>query len=368
MSCKAVQTNDDIAKDYLWKDYTYFSGQTDKIIQHFADFASRLKQDFFHDQDDVQVLDIGSNDGSLLKQFTHHGCKVVGIDPAETVVTIAVNNGIDTKLGLFSKQTSRQHFNEGQFDVITAFNVFAHSADMQEMAAEVTRCLKKEGIFCFEVQYLGDIVEKDILGTVFHEHMIHYSLKSAQPFLRRYGLEIIDFERNSIQNGSIIFKACHLSSELIQMAQVEKLSALEDYEHHIGIDSTDWAHGFRERISNIRDQAQNYLANKKKVCAYGAARSGPTIAIQYGIEEKISCLFDDHPSKCGKFSPFRALSVRRTADLRVEEYDHTVILAYIHYKPIIRNNMDYLRSGGKFIMLWPFFKVVDINNLGDLGL
>jgi len=368
MNCKAVQTNDDIDNEYLWKDYTYFSGQTNRIVRHFEEFSTSLKREYFEQKEELQVLDIGSNDGSLLKEFNKLGCTVVGIDPADTVVEVALEQGIDTKLGLFNASTSKKYFSDEQFDVITAFNVFAHSADMPEMAGAVKRCLKPEGIFCFEVQYLGDIVKKSILGTVFHEHMVHYSLTSAKSFLKSFQLKIIDFERNDIQNGSIVFKVCHEGSQLASTARVDKLADLEEYEMQIGITTTEWSDGFLTRLNTIKAEAKAYLDDKNRVCAYGAARSGPTIAIQYGVEEKISSLFDDHPSKCGMFSPFKGLKVRSTSELDAAEYGHTIILAYIHYKSIIRSNMRYLRDGGKFILLWPSFKVIDIYTLSEIGL
>ena len=106
--CKAVQTNDDIDSDFLWKDYTYFSGQTDKIVKHFDEFSNYITKTY--DIQDKNVLDIGSNDGSLLKQFKYKGYKVQGIDPAQTVVEEARRNGIPTELGLFNNVNSEKIF------------------------------------------------------------------------------------------------------------------------------------------------------------------------------------------------------------------------------------------------------------------
>ena len=178
--CSAVQTNDDIDSDFLWKDYTYFSGQTLKILSHFDEFCNYITKNF-----EIQnkcILDIGSNDGSLLKRFQSKGFRVQGIDPAKTVVEEAKKNGIPTELGLFNKQNSEKYFKNKQYSLITAFNVFAHSHEMQNMAETIVKLLSDEGIFCFEVQYLVDIVKEKYIRTFFHEHMIHYSYASAKNF------------------------------------------------------------------------------------------------------------------------------------------------------------------------------------------
>ena len=202
--CTAVQTNDDIDPNFLWDGYTYFSGQTKKILEHFNDFAFDITDNYFKDQT-ISVLDIGSNDGSLLECFARNGHSVTGVDPAETVVSKAHEKGISTHLGLFTHELATQKLSKSSYNLVTAFNVFAHSSDMESMIRGVEYCLDENGLFCFEVQYLGAIAKKNILGTFFHEHMIHYSLSSADNFISKNGLQIIDYRVNNIQNGSIIF-------------------------------------------------------------------------------------------------------------------------------------------------------------------
>ena len=349
-----MQTLDNIDPDYLWKDYTYFSGHTPKIIEHFRTFVDDLTHNYQFDKD-ASVLDIGSNDGSLLLQFKDKGFDVEGIDPAETVVSVARSKNIKTHLSLFDSNAVEKYFHEAQFDVITAFNVFAHSPSIREMAKSVSFILKPNGIFCFEVQYLLDIVQKRILGTFFHEHMVHYSLSSASHLVKEYGLEIVDFRRNNIQNGSIIFICQKISSDAATRTKVltneSKLNALMSVENHAGILSNSWGSYFFEDIINIRKKVANLVQrvspnDEIRFAGYGAARSGPTLAIQYGFEQYLTCLFDDHPAKVGLYAPLRGLKVLPTSELSANEYRYVFILAYIHYKPIIRNSIEYLTQGG----------------------
>lgn len=366
LDCGAVQTQDDISPEYLWHDYTYFSGQTQKIIDHFSSFTVSILDKYFENQS-PSVLDIGSNDGSLLKQFQSRGCVVQGIDPADTVVKEATSNGIPTVLGLFNTSTANSALQSRQFSLITAFNVFAHSHEMDEMATAVTQLLAPDGLFCFEVQYLPDIISKHILGTIFHEHMIHYSYFSASNFMSSYGLTIVDAWRNNIQNGSIIFIAAHSSCEArVSLSDSERLFQLSQLEQTLKLNSAEWASSFSATIRSTRLKVLELIKSTGPVAAFGAARSGPTLAIQYGLDQNISCLLDDHPSKCHKYSPFNELSVFPTSHLNAASMPYCVMLAYIHYIPILKSHRKYLADGGIFILLWPEYKLVSIENVDSI--
>jgi len=364
--CRAVQTQDDIASQYLWTGYTYFSGQTKGILNHFKNFVDRLSEriDLSHDK---TVIDIGSNDGSLLQFFKDRGCSVYGIDPAEEVASVAEKQGIPTYVGLFDDRVI-EHF-RGAFqsaDVITAFNVFAHSPDMQGMIAGVKKLLNPNGLFCFEVQYLGAIVDKKLLGTVFHEHMIHYSATSAAAFLKKNGFRLVDVERNTIQMGSVIFYAAHEGSgHTVQPSVADMLEKeVED-----GLIGDEWSRDFRGYIDQMRRHAEVLSSSYKKdqltVVGFGAARSGPTFAIQYGLENLMQFLLDDHPSKCHKYGAFEGLLVKPTSTLSDEHIDVAVILAWIHAKTIVSNHRQYLERGGRFLVLWPEVQEVTSTNVDE---
>ena len=363
--CKAVQTNDDIDSDFLWKDYTYFSGQTDKIVKHFDEFSNYITKNFAIEN--KNILDIGSNDGSLLKQFKSKGYEVQGIDPAYTVVKEARINGIPTELGLFNKSNCEKFFKNKKYSIITAFNVFAHSHEMQDMGETMSKLLSDEGIFCFEVQYLVDIINKNILGTFFHEHMVHYSYESARNFLKQFSLEIIDYERNNIQHGSIIFIAARKGSSIcLTKKNQSKINNLISEESIIGLSNTHWASNFNRNIALTRTKVLDFISENKikenSLAGYGAARSGPTIAIQYEIDKYIGVLLDDHKQKKGMYAPFKSLRVLGTENLNYKIHPITIILAYIHFKPIIKKHINYLNDGGIFIILWPSFNIINKEN------
>jgi SAM-dependent methyltransferase len=363
-SCGAVQTQDDIESDFLWDGYTYFSGQTKGILNHFSEFSSQIINQYKLKQGS-KVFDIGSNDGSLLKCFKDKDFLVFGVDPSDIVAKVANDTGIPTFVGLFSDDCIRYFPEENRTaDLITAFNVFAHSPDMVGMIRGVKQMLAKEGVFCFEVQYLGDIAEKKLVGTIFHEHMIHYSLTAAKKFLDLHEMKLIGYTRNSIQMGSIIFHATHKESMKPTSNEVSQLGAEEEAS---GLVNAKWALDFKDYISEQRRQVdklrQKWLNQNIEVYGYGAARAGPTLAIQYGLERCIKAVFDDHSSKSGKFGVFESMEIIPTYKLMELLPKVVVILAWIHAGTIVKKNKEYLESGGKFIVLWPEVNEVSLSNV-----
>ena len=366
-ACGGVQTQDDIDPKFLWQDYTYYSGQTQAIVRHFNDVAEDVGG-MIGGLAGKRVFDIGSNDGTLLDSFRQRGARVWGVDPADTVIGVARARGIKTYHGLFDEEIVRSFDSEDRAaDVITAFNVFAHSADMPGMCRGVANMLEDDGVFLFEVQYLGDISRRKILGTFFHEHMIHYSAIAADNFLRAHGLKVFDYLKNNIQMGSIIFCAAHEKNAA--RTRTQRFNALLAQEKALGFDSTKWAKEFSAYVERNRQRGRNLgeqiEASGDRIAAYGGARSGPSLLIQFQIDRCVDIIFDDHKEKVGKYNPFRALQVLPSAKLSAREYKYCAVAAYIHIKPILQSLDEYLSSGGRVIALWPQFTVISLENRAE---
>ena len=366
--CYCVQTLDSINSDYLWSDYTYFSSQTDGIIKHQEEFALKILDQYQIEKNSI-VFDIGSNDGTLLQAFKSRDCRVFGVDPADTVADIANSHGIETHVGLFSSNemdSFPEKYRTNFASIITAFNVFAHSDDMQGMIDGVKRALLPDGIFFFEVQYLKDILDKKLIGTIFHEHMIHYSVNSAQNFLEDNDMLLIDAQRNGIQKGSIIFTAVKKGNILEEQDSVSILKKLENNDGYTdGSKFEEFNSSIRKNRDIVSTIVQEIEQKRGEIVGYGAARSGPTLAIQLGLENTLTSLYDDHPSKVDKFSAFESLKVFPTSELIIKMPSLTVILAWLHSKNIISKSVDYLQKGGKFLVLWPEVVIIDKNNYSE---
>lgn len=357
--CGHVQQLDVIDSKNLWESYTYYTGNAKGMPEHFQQVANSMIQKS-EPPPGALVVDIGSNDGSLLKPFKMAGYRVLGIDPAKEVAQRAIDAGIPTIPALMSLDLARQIRKEhGPTHVVCAFNVFAHADDLGEMADSVRTMLAPDGLFFFEAQYLLDIIDGVLIATIFHEHMSHHSVKPMVQFLERHGLELIAAERARIQHGSLIGTVQLKGRSRPVEDSVGRLLALEAERH---LDDLATLRKFDAKVKELRKRTMALMAKWKsagaKIAGYGAARSGPTLISQLGLAGMIEYIVDDHPQKVGKYASGDGIPVVPTSQLLERMPDYTVILAWVHSQKIIESNREYLEKGGHFVVLCPETRVV----------
>lgn len=357
--CGHVQQVDIIDPKTLWDSYTYYSGDAKGMPEHFQNVASKAIKAAAAPAGSL-VVDIGSNDGSLLKPFKSAGYRVLGIDPATDAAKRANDAGIPTITSLMTRDLAKRIREEhGPAHIVCAFNVFAHADDLGEMVDCVHTLLAPDGLFFFEAQYLLDVIDGMLIATLFHEHLSHHSVKPLVKFLDRHGLELIAVERAQIQHGSLIGIVQLKGGKRPIEESVTKLVALEDERK---LDKPATLHAFGAKVKELRARTAELVAKLKaqgaSVAGYGAARSGPTLIIQMGLSGKIDYIVDDHPQKVGRFASGDGNPVVPTAELLARMPDYAIILAWVHSKKIIETNQDYLNNGGHFVVLCPETRVV----------
>jgi hypothetical protein len=248
--------------------------------------------------------------------------------------------------------------------VICAFNVFAHADDLAGMADCIREMLAPNGLFLFEASYLLDILDRMLLGTIFHEHLSHHSLKPLDIFLRRHGLELIGVQRNTIQGGSIIGTVQHQGGPYQAFPAVKELLELERSRR---LDQPETLKDFASKLQQLKQQLGGMISGfkqeGKKIWGYGAARSGTTLIAQMGLGKVISHIVDDSPDKQNKYSPGDHIPILPSRELAIQKPDYVFILAWIHAARIIDNNQAYLQQGGHFIVCFPDVKVVGAEHL-----
>ena len=228
------------------------------------------------------------------------------------------------------------------------------------MLFSINDILDNNGVFIFEVQYLGDIYEKKILGTFFHEHMYHHSVISLKNFFDKYNMTLFDIETVNIQKGSIIGYVCKgnkfkVKNSVLKMIKTEKKrgttkeSKLKDLARYIQD---------QKKISNKIFKK----FDKKNFAIYGAARSGPLLAENLCDSKYFKYILDDHVMKINKFSAYKSLKVFPTKFINKFNPNLCVILAYLHSKKIISKHLDYLRNGGSFLLLYPKVNLINFKN------
>jgi len=362
LDCGHVQQLDILDSDTLWDGYTYLSGKAKGMVEHFNQVSADVIETYKPAPDSL-VIDVGSNDGSLLRPFQLRGLKVLGIDPAKEVARYATESGVETIPDILSFSLAQEIVEKhGQASVITAFNAFAHADDLADMAKSIQYMLAPDGIFLFEVQYLLDVMDKMLIGSIFHEHMSHHSVKPMKQFLARFGMEIIDIKRVPIQHGSLIGAVQLVGGKRKINSSVDDLLKLE---RERGLDKPVTIKRFAKNLRKLRDDASILIEDWKQtnasVAGYGAARSGQTLISQLGFSGVIEYIVDDHPQKVFKYPAGDGIQVLPTKELYSRMPDYTVILAWVHAAKIIEKNQDYLDAGGKFVVLCPEIKIVSNN-------
>lgn len=359
-SCGHVQLLDVVDPSVLFAHYSYFSGQSSGLVKHFEEYADGvLKKNVL--TPGALVVDVGSNDGTFLQCFKRKGFRVLGIDPAANVARFACEQGVETLPEFLNAELARRiRADYGPAQVVSANNVFAHTDDMAGMADSIRTLMADDGIFVFEVSYLLDVMDKMLLGTIFHEHVCYHTVGAMQAFLQRHGMELIDVERVSIQGGSLIGTAQARGGRRPVMPSVGQLLDLER-ERKITEPAT--LRRFSAELNRVRDEVRGLLhdlhGRGHSIAGFGAARGGTLLLYHFDLGDILRFIVDDSPDKQGLFSPGHHIPVLPTSALYEQKPDYAFILAWVHSKPIIRNHQKFLAQGGKFITCFPGMLVVD---------
>src|SRR3989344_5991483 len=232
--CTLVQLDYVVDPTYVFPpSYPYRTGLTNMLLRNFESLADELLADHLFSKGDL-VVDIGSNDGSLLQSFRKRGALVVGIEPTDAA-KVANKNGIKTYQEFFDgASAARLAKRHGKAKIVTATNVFAHIPDTPKLLRAVLSLLEKDGVFISESQYLGDIVEKLEFDTIYHEHLRFYSLQPLMRLAKDADMSIVYAHRISAAGGSIrVFfkKGMHeASARTHELMDEEKTSRLNEKE------------------------------------------------------------------------------------------------------------------------------------------
>lgn len=356
-TCAHVQLLDVVDPRLMFRsNYTYLSGSSAGIIKHFREYAASVLQRE-KPVPGALVIDIGSNDGTFLRNFKEAGLRVLGIDPATAIARRATEAGIETRASFLDFKTARDVLAEkGPARIVTANNVFAHADDLGAMADSIRALLAPDGLFAFEVSYVVDIVEHMLLGTMFHEHLSHHSVKPLRAFLARHGLELVDVERVGIQGGSIIGYAQLTGGPRTVSPRVAELIKMEEDR---GFDKLETYLAFDRRIEKLKQDVGALLDSLgPKGAGYGAARGGTALLYRLDLGQRLEFIVDDGPEKQGFFSPGQHIPIVSADALYDRKPDWVFLLAWVHSKAILQKHQRYMDEGGRFVVAYPQVQAV----------
>lgn len=359
--CAHVQLLDVVDPELLFGNYVYVSGTSPVFVKHFDEYAERIIDEFVPEPTGRLVIDIGSNDGTLLAQFQNRGMTVLGIDPARDIAAQASAKGIETLPTFFSATLAAEiKTSHGRAQVITANNVFAHADNLADITDGIASLLAPDGVFVFEVSYLVDVFEDTLFDTIYHEHLAYHSVKPLVGFLAAHGLELIDAARVASHGGSLRGIAQRAGGPHPVAASVQVLISREA---EIGLHQAATLQQFGAKINAIKDELKDVLTRLKDaghtIAGFGAPAKATTLMYHFGIgPEMIDFIVDDSPLKQGLYSPGMHIPVLTSDALYSEKPDAVVVLAWNFAQPIMQNHARYLDQGGQFIVPLPHVETV----------
>lgn len=362
--CGHVQNLDIVNPELLFRDYLFTTGSSAGLVAHFKAYA----EDVVRSQG-IQpgglVVEIGSNDGTLLKFFKNdHGMRVLGIDPAREIARQATESGAETLPEFFNtKLAARIRKDYGGASVFCANNVFAHADDLEDIVRGVREVLADDGVFVFEATYLIDFIDNLLFDTVYHEHVSYHSLEPLAKMFDRLGLQLIDVQRIPTKGGSIRGYAQRKPEGRRQVKPV--VGEMIALERQRGFNRIELYRQYSARIGECKAAVADFvdaeLARGSMIAGYGASTTTTTLMWHFDLTRKLAFVADDNPKKYGLYCPGCHVPVVPSDELYVRKPDVVVILAWQYAAPIMKRHQQYLDQGGKFVIPLIDLKVVGGN-------
>lgn len=364
--CGLLQLRHTVSNEAMYRNYWYRSGinktMTDElkgIADKAATIANLRAQDY--------VIDIGANDGTLLRGYKLPNLNTVGFEPARNLAQYNKNGTTKIIADFFTHAAWQKEYGEKKAKVITAIGMFYDLDDPNVFVADVVKCLDDEGLLVIQMMYLPSFLERNAFDGICHEHLEYYSLCSLENLLKRHGLEVFDVEmREHINEGSVRFyiRKRHKGSSLrILSGAADRVDALRAKEAGLGLNGKDAYEALVNRILAEKEKVVSFIkrevAKGKKVHGYAASTKGNTTLQFYGLTpDLIEAIADRNPQKYGKYTSGTLIPVISEEDSRAQKPDYYFILAWHFLPEFTSREAEYLKNGGKFIVPMPEFRVI----------
>lgn len=347
--CSLVQHKKPIDSNKIYKevDYLYFSSDMPGLSDYFEEYATEVYTNFL--QPDDFVVEIGSNDGVMLRHFADFGHPVLGIDPATNVAIRALSYGIPTVPLFFTERLARLIEKEmGRAKVIYGNNCIAHIDDLDDVMKGVTALIADKGVFIVECNYWGGMVKNKNYALVYHDHFSYFSLKNWIDYADKHGMQVFDATVTPAQGGSLrVFMSKYKQPAMkrcLELVEEEAKTELNTKKiaQKYGKDCIEEAHRLFKTVEEIKAQG-------KTIAGYGAAAKGFSVLMLAGIDQRhIDYFVDDSPAKQGKYTPVSHIPVISRQEAKTPDY--FFITAPNYAEVIIAKEQEFLKNGGKFIL------------------
>jgi SAM-dependent methyltransferase len=341
--------------------YPYLSGLTTPLVKNFQsqalDVVKFLKEKL--PEKNFKVLDVGSNDGSLLRCYSDLGCEVYGIEPTQAA-DVANANGIKTLKAYFDAQSVSQAMGEiGKVSLVTATNVFAHIPDPMQILADISEILENDGLFVSENHYLPDLLDQLQIDTIYHEHLRYYTVVSIEELLNRGGFDLIKVQKIGSHGGSVRIWAARKGIMPIDASVAE----FKEKEMQAGINDGSFISAFDASVKVWRNELRTLITslNMKgaNIGGIGAPSRAVTLISYIGLNHNDLFAIGEKTGskKIGKRIPTTKIPIIDEAEILNVKPTHLLLLSW-HMGDDLMANLRSKGFSGDFIVPLPTPRVI----------
>jgi SAM-dependent methyltransferase len=354
-TCHHLQLLDVVDKEYLFSNYLYMTSANKPIIQHFEDYVDYVYQKFLKKKKERMVVEIGSNDGTLLKKFLKYDVDVLGIEPAKNLAKISRSFKIKTENNFFSHSIAKKISNRKKADVIIANNILGHVDKLNDFIKGIKILLKDDGVFVFEVPHALKLIKNLEFDTVYHEHLSYFFITPLHKWLRKNELEIFHIQKQDVHGGTIRVFVSKSGSH----KERKSVRGFMKEEEKNGINNKQTYDKFSTSIESLRKNLVKKIESLKKknkiIFGYGAPAKGNVLLNYCKIDNKIlDFVTDTTILKQGKLTPGTKIPIISPKD-KPKNYKNMIalLLAWNYKDAIIKNEKNFIKNGGRFLIPIP---------------
>ena len=349
--CSNSQLSVAVPSDKMFNNYVYQSSTSKQFRNHFEEIAKEVKNDFNLNKKSL-VVDIGSNDGIFLKPLKDMDVNAIGVEPAKNISKIANAKGLKTLTEYFSQKTVNKIIGEyGKADLVTAFNVFAHSDGLKEILNNTEKVLKKDGEFIFEIQYLLRTINDLTFDNIYHEHFNYWCLLSILNFFEGSELKVYKVKEVDTHGGSLRVYTTKNKNK----RQHKSINQYIELEKRFKLDKIDTYYKFAKDIENIKHNSlkkiNSIISENKKIIGYGAPAKATTVLNYFGINsDHFEYIVDDNHLKHNLYVPETGIKIIESDTINPDDYDFVLVLAW-NFFDSIKKQQKKLFNKSSFIKL-----------------